>query len=82
MLGQDQDSKGGSFETSQSFKGMLSNVNVWDRRLTAKQIEDMSTLCQLDNGDEGKVYKWLDFLREAEGRLSKPSSCKPLGIGR
>lgn len=82
MLGQEQDSKGGGFQTSQSFKGMLSNVNIWDRMLTSEQIKKMSTSCLLDEENKRKAYKWLDFLREGEGRLIIPSSCNPFRTGR
>ena len=82
MLGQEQDSVGGDFEAEQSFKGMLSNVNLWNRVLSAVQIEDMSSSCLLDEWNAGNVYKWRDFLRESQTRLLKHSTCKPLGTGR
>ena len=42
FLGQDQDELGGSFEKQQSLSGVLSNVNVWSRILTDKEVERMS----------------------------------------
>ena len=82
VLGQEQDSVGGGFDTSQSFKGMLSNVNIWDHVVTPFQIEEMSSSCLLHEGNEGKVYKWIDFLRQGGVSFLKPSPCEPLGTGR
>ena len=80
VLGQEQDSVGGGFDADQSFQGMLSNVNVWDRVLTDTQINEMSTSCLLDEGSDGNVYKWLDFLRAGGARLEL-SPCEPLKTG-
>ncbi|KAL9979376.1 hypothetical protein ACROYT_G017030 [Oculina patagonica] len=76
-LGQEQDSLGGGFDITQSFVGMLTNVNVWDYVLTAAQIQQMSTESCLSG--EGNVYKWSDFIygREGKPRVIIPSPCKP-----
>ena len=81
VLGQEQDSVGGGFDESQSFQGMFSNVNVWDNVLTPALIEDMATSCPWKEGDEGKVYYWLDFIRAGGALLDEPSPCEPLGKG-
>ena len=81
VLGQDQDSVGGGFDADQSFKGMLSNVNVWDRKLTDTQIKEMSTSCLLDEWNAGNVYSWRSFLKKAQARLVTESPCRPLGTG-
>ena len=81
MLGQEQDSCGGGFESSQSFQGKLSNVNMWDQVLTDDQVEKMSKSCLSDEATDRKVYKWLDILREGEARLIEPSSCESFGMG-
>lgn len=81
VLGQDQDSLGGGFETDDSFQGTLLNVNLWDKVLNAAQIATMSKSCLSDVENNRKVYKWIDFLREGEARLIKPSSCQPFGTG-
>ena len=75
VLGQDQDSVGGGFEASESFQGMLSYVNVWDRVLCTSQIKEMSQSCLPDERNEGNVYKWIDFLRQGGPKLVKPSPC-------
>ena len=81
VLGQDQDSIGGGFETTQSFQGKLSQVNLYDHVLSVTKIKEMSASCLLNEVDYGNVYKWLDFLRKGEARLIEPSSCKPFGKG-
>ena len=82
VLGQEQDSVGGDFDAPQSLKGMLSNVNVWDRVLSPTQIEEMSKSCLLDEWNAGNVYKWRDFLHEAGAALVGQSTCETLGTGR
>ena len=76
VLGQEQDSVGGGFQTSQSFQGMLSNVNVWDHVLDGMLIKKRSKSCELKEGNEGNVFKWQDFLHEGGTRLVHPSPCK------
>jgi len=77
VLGQEQDSPGGGFNPTQSFIGMLTNVNVWDHALPTAQIEQMSKSCL---SGEGNIYKWSDFIHGREGKASVviPSPCKPL----
>ena len=82
VLGQEQDSVGGGFEANQSFQGMLSNVDVWDRVLLGPQIKEMSKSCLMGELNAGNVYKWTDFLRKGGARLVQPSPCKPVDIGR
>ena len=81
VLGQDQDSVGGDFESAQSFQGMLSNVNIWDLVLDSIQIGKLSKSCLLDEATDRKVYKWLDFLREGGVALVNPSPCDPVVVG-
>ena len=38
VIGQEQDSVGGRFETSQAYVGRLSNINVWDYPLNSSEI--------------------------------------------
>ena len=80
-LGQEQDSVGGDFETSQSFQGMLSNVNVWDHVLDGTLIKERSKSCELKKGNEGNVLKWHDFLHEGGATLVYPSPCKIVEVG-
>ncbi|XP_020607079.1 C-reactive protein 1.4-like [Orbicella faveolata] len=83
VLGQEQDSVGGDFDASQSFQGMLSYVNVWDRVLSSTQIKEMSQSCLPDERNEGNIYKWTDFLRQGGSKLVEPSPCLPFtSLGR
>ena len=58
VLGQEQDSEGGSFDASQSFVGEMTGVNFWNRVIDQNEIASMSKSCR---GGEGNVYKWSDF---------------------
>lgn len=81
MLGQEQDSVGGGFESSQSFQGMLSHVNLWDNVLSGVRIQEMSKSCGPDDQYDGNVYKWLDFLREGGPKLVESPTCKLVEAG-
>ena len=76
-FGQKQDSVGGDFDTSESFQGKLSGVNVWDHVLTSSKIKEMSTTCVLNEEEDGNVYNWIYILREGERRLVEPFTCEP-----
>ena len=81
VLGQGQDSVGGGFQIANSFQGMLSNVNVWDRVLYSYEIEKMSTSCLLDEWRAGNIYRWRNFLQGARPTsLAGLSTCESLGI--
>ena len=74
VLGQDQDTPGGGFQSSQSFKGSLTNVNVWSVYLKVDKITRLSECCKAGQGD---VYSWSDFVHGIKGntRVVIPSSC-------
>ena len=74
ILGQEQDKVGGGFESSQSFDGMLTNVNVWSYVLPEPSILEMSKCCR---SGEGNVYMWSDFIHAIKGntRLMIPARC-------
>ena len=76
MLGQEQDSVGGGFDSTQSFQGMLTSVNLWDSVISGTQIQDMSKSCDPSDHYAGNVYKWLDFLREGGPVLVQSPTCK------
>ena len=77
VLGQEQDSVGGGFDSNQSFQGSLTNVNVWSRVLWASTIKSMSKSCL---SGVGNVYKWSDFIYGVKGKTAVviPSDCHPL----
>ena len=55
VLGQEQDSDGGSFKSEQSFVGEMANVNVWGTALTQEHISRLSGSCAVGTGD---VMQW------------------------
>ena len=76
MLGQEQDSVGGHLQRKQSFVGMMSQVNLWSRVLSGREIVKMSHSCRMG---EGNVLKWSNFKYGIHGRVKviEPSPCGP-----
>lgn len=76
VLGGEQDSLGGGFESSQSFQGYLTNVNVWSYVLSSTTIKRLSKSCLAGYGN---VYKWNDFIYGIKGKTAvvMPSRCGP-----
>ena len=66
----------GGFEASESFQGMLSYVNVWDRVLGTSQIKEMSQSCLPDEHNEGMYTNGPIFSSKgAESSLSHLLAC-------
>ena len=76
VLGQEQDSYKGGFESSQSLQGNLTSVNMWDRVLTAQEISELAKSC---TAGEGNIVKWADLKDKGEGevKLINTSACGP-----
>ena len=76
VLGIEQDPTG-VFEPDESFKGMMTNLNVWDHVLSAEEIESSSKSYL---SGKGNVMKWSDLIHGLRGKteLVIPSSCKSL----
>lgn len=76
VLGIEQDPPG-VFEPGQFFRGMMTNLNVWDHVLSAEEIEISSKSCL---SGEGNVVRWTDLIRGRRGKtkLFIPSPCKSL----
>ncbi|PFX33547.1 neuronal pentraxin-2-like [Stylophora pistillata] len=72
VLGQEQDSVGGSFEVSQSFIGEMTGVNIWDHVIKDQDIARMSKSCLTGVGN---VFQWRDFKAHIKGsvKITKPS---------
>jgi len=68
MLGQDQDSYKGGLDVAQAFQGNMTNVNMWDRVLTAQEITALSQSCT--GGGEGNILKWSDLKDKGEGQTT------------
>ncbi|XP_070691437.1 C-reactive protein-like [Pempheris klunzingeri] len=60
ILGQEQDSHGGGFDTKQSFVGMMSDVHMWDYILSPCEIQSYNDYL---NFSPGNVLNWraLEF---------------------
>lgn len=66
VLGQDQDSYGGSFDAKQSFVAMLSNFHMWDYVLPAAEIRlYMNGPCFTP----GNVFDWRNIQHELAGKV-------------
>ena len=66
VLGQEQDSLGGSFDANQSFIGKMARVNIWDHVIKDQEIIRMSKSCLIG---EGNVFQWRDFKTHVKGSV-------------
>ncbi|MBN3302072.1 SAMP protein, partial [Amia calva] len=64
LLGQEQDSYGGSFDKGQSFVGQISNVHMWDRVLSPCEIW---TIYTGRTSEPSNVLSWKSMQFEIEG---------------
>ncbi len=51
VIGQEQDSIGGGFDSSQGFAGQMDGVRVWDRALSAQEVSDLAGIQSIGGGD-------------------------------
>ena len=65
MLGQEQDSVGGSFSEAESLIGRIYRLNIWDYILDSSKIADLAQECQ--QSFDGSFIKWTDFLSNVQG---------------
>ncbi len=72
VLGQEQDSEGGSFDAKQSFIGEMTSVDIWDHVIKDQEIMRMSKTCLTGVGN---VFQWRDFKAYVKGSVNiiKPS---------
>ncbi|CAG5897538.1 unnamed protein product [Menidia menidia] len=68
ILGQEQDSLGGGFDSSQALVGELSQVGLWDRVLSPGQV---ATLARCNRVTQGSVAPWSENGVEAYGGATK-----------
>lgn len=59
IIGQEQDSLGGSFEATQSYVGHMTGLNIWNRVLGPSEISGVSKSC-IDGS--GNVLTWRDVI--------------------
>ncbi|XP_043938339.1 mucosal pentraxin-like [Protopterus annectens] len=55
ILGQEQDSFGGGFDTRQSFVGEIADVHMWDRELSSTEIK---FVFEGDSSIKGNIINW------------------------
>jgi hypothetical protein len=73
VIGQDQDSLGGGFQAKDSFKGILTEVNIWNRFLGSDEIESFANDC--GSLVQGNYKAYSDFNITSATELIKPSCC-------
>ncbi|XP_068724882.1 neuronal pentraxin-2-like [Montipora capricornis] len=66
VLGQEQDSFGGSFNAKQCFIGEMTGVNIWDQVKDEEEIQRMSKSCSIGLGN---VFRWAHFKSHLRGSL-------------
>ncbi|XP_053471694.1 serum amyloid P-component [Ictalurus furcatus] len=80
ILGQEQDSYGGKFDTVQSFVGMLTDVHMWDFVLSPHQITYYTYGGMIQPGN---VLKWnsLEFSRNGYVVIENKETSRKAGNG-
>ena len=63
-----KDSLGGSFDSSQALVGELSQVGIWDRVLSSKQV---ASLVRCGKVTQGSVAPWTESGVEVNGGATK-----------
>ncbi|XP_041843464.1 C-reactive protein-like [Melanotaenia boesemani] len=66
VLGQDQDTFGGGFDTKQSFVGMMTDVHMWDYTLSPCEIQRHADGLIFNSGN---VLKWESLEFQANGKV-------------
>ncbi|CDQ64175.1 unnamed protein product [Oncorhynchus mykiss] len=69
ILGQEQDSFGGSFKSAESFSGSLTQLHIWERMLNDSEIHNMEKECS--PASSGLVFKWSATVLEVESSLKR-----------
>ncbi|XP_054871865.1 adhesion G-protein coupled receptor D2 isoform X2 [Amphiprion ocellaris] len=68
IIGQEQDTFGGSFKADESFSGSITELHIWDRVLNSSEIFTMEKECSPISS--GLVFKWSGAAMEIEPSLS------------
>ncbi|XP_059196570.1 adhesion G-protein coupled receptor D2 [Centropristis striata] len=69
IIGQEQDTFGGSFKKDESFSGSITELHIWDRVLDSSEIYTMEKECSPISS--GLVFKWSGATMEIEPSLTK-----------
>ncbi|XP_060889802.1 adhesion G-protein coupled receptor D2 isoform X1 [Labrus mixtus] len=68
IIGQEQDTYGGSFKKDESFSGSITDLHIWDRVLNSSEIYTMENECSPVSS--GLVFKWSEASMEIEPSLT------------
>ncbi|XP_018528574.1 LOW QUALITY PROTEIN: adhesion G-protein coupled receptor D2 [Lates calcarifer] len=68
IIGQEQDTFGGSFKKDESFSGSITELHIWDRVLNSSEIFTMEKECSPISS--GLVFKWSEGAMEIESSLT------------
>ncbi|KAJ7992111.1 hypothetical protein DPEC_G00275160 [Dallia pectoralis] len=71
VLGQEQDTLGGRFDSAQALVGEMSQWNLWERVLTSKEVSSLASCSRHIPKPLGAVATWADRNVEVFGGASK-----------
>lgn len=75
IIGQEQDTFGGSFKRDESFSGSITELHIWNRVLNSSEISSVEKKCSPVTS--GLVFKWSEAAMEIETSLTKLWSDSP-----
>lgn len=75
VIGQEQDSLGGSFSESESFVGKLAYFDLWSRSLAGYEVKELYYSCEPYQGD---LIQWTDLKSKVVGsvKVHKSEFCR------
>ncbi|KFQ93065.1 putative G-protein coupled receptor 144, partial [Nipponia nippon] len=68
IIGQDQDSLGGTFKEKESFSGNISDLHIWQNTLSAEQIEKVRSCWVVE---QDLVFGWSSNALEVESSVQE-----------
>ncbi|NXR78750.1 AGRD2 protein, partial [Pycnonotus jocosus] len=71
IIGQDQDSLGGTFRAKESFSGNITDLNIWQKVLSTEQIERVRSCWVLE---QDLVFEWSSNALEVESTVQAVST--------
>ncbi|XP_034560198.1 adhesion G-protein coupled receptor D2 isoform X2 [Notolabrus celidotus] len=72
IIGQEQDTFGGSFKKDESFSGSVTDLHIWDRVLNSSEIYTVEKECS--PAPSGLVFKWREDAMEINSTHTKQGS--------
>nr|XP_033818315.1 adhesion G-protein coupled receptor D2 isoform X3 [Geotrypetes seraphini]XP_033818316.1 adhesion G-protein coupled receptor D2 isoform X3 [Geotrypetes seraphini]XP_033818317.1 adhesion G-protein coupled receptor D2 isoform X3 [Geotrypetes seraphini] len=89
IIGQDQDTLGGTFKEKESFSGNITDLNIWVKVLTEDQIERVRSCYSID---QDLIFGWSSHLLQIESTVQETmvqlmcpvpaEECSILEVGR